>query len=318
MRHLVCLALCACAAPPRPASPPPAAPDFGYDAHAALDLRDDGAAERWDTIAIQRLSFASPRGGRVPALLVTPVEPGERRAAVLFQHGMGQLDKTELLPDAVLVARAGGIALLVDAPDQRPGAERYADHQNDRELWEHAAVDLRRAVDVLVARTDIDAARIGFCGHSFGASEGAILAAVEPRIHAVALIAPGDLTRAIRESTAPPMVALRAHVPPRALEGYLGEMAPLDASRFLARVPATTSVLLQFGAYDAGTSERADAELAARSTGRTEQHRYPTGHFIVSIDAARDRLAFFVRELQLPHPDVVGSAGGDPGVHRRQ
>lgn len=303
MRLFVCtVVFAACAHPAAVERPAPAEPDFQYDTHAPLDVQQDGEPRRWDTVEIQPISYASPRGGRVPALLVTPDPPGAARPAVIFQHGMGQLDKTELLPDAILVARAGGIALLVDAPDQRPPAARtvdYSDHAHDRELWEHATVDLRRAIDVLAARTDVDPERIGFAGHSFGASQGAILAAIEPRIRAAALIAPGDLTRAIRESTAAAMVALRAQVPRRALEGYLAEMAPLDASRFLRRAPATTAVLLQFGAYDTGTSQRTDDEFAAASTARTESRRYPTGHYIVSIEAARDRLAFLARELGL-------------------
>src|SRR5262249_3147898 len=111
--------------------------------------------------------------------------------------------------------------------------------------------------------------------------------------------------RSIRESTAEAMVTLRARVPKPALDGYLAEMAPLDASRFLPRVPATTAVLFQFGAYDAGSSRRADDDLAASSSARTETRRYPTGHYITSIDAARDRLEFFVRELRLPRRDAV-------------
>ncbi len=262
-----------------------------------------GSPRVWGEVSIESLTYASPRGGRVTALIATrPTAGATRRPAIVLQHGMGQLDKTELLPDAVALAELGGIALVIDAPDQRPAALRtvdYADHGNDRELWEHAAVDLRRAIDVLAARADVDAARIGFVGHSFGASQGAIVAAVDPRVRAVVLIAPGDLTRAIRESTAEPMVALRARVPPRALAGYLAELAPFDASRFLGRIPATTALLMQFGAYDSGTTEAANRELAAVSTARTEVRTYPTGHFITSVAASRDRAAFLARELAL-------------------
>jgi hypothetical protein len=115
----------------------------------------------------------------------------------------------------------------------------------------------------------------------------------------VVLIAPGDLTRAIRASQAEAMVGIRARIPRAALEGYIAEMEPLDASHFVERISPTTAVLLQFGAYDAGSSRQTDADLAARSRGRTETRTYPTGHFIVSIDAARDRLAFLARELAL-------------------
>jgi len=296
--------VCACSPAHEPATARPASsagpPDFSYAAAAPLDVIAVGEPTRWDTVTIAAITYASPRGGRVPALVVAPVGPGTRRAAVVMQHGMGALDKTELLPDAVALAETGMVCVLIDAPDQRPAALRsldYADHSHDRELWEHATVDLRRAIDVVSARADVDPARIGFVGHSFGATQGAILAAIEPRLRAAALIAPGDLTRGIRESQAAAMVGLRAHVPPAALAGYLEEMAPLDASRFVARAPRSIALLLQLGAYDAGSSAAADAAFAAASTARTETRRYPTGHFIFSIPAARDRIEFLVHEL---------------------
>jgi hypothetical protein len=40
-------------------------------------------------------------------------------------------------------------------------------------------VDLRRGLDLLVARNNVDAKRIGFVGHSFGAQCGNILDAVD-------------------------------------------------------------------------------------------------------------------------------------------
>jgi dienelactone hydrolase len=319
IRHLVSLFAAACAArpapqtpSPSPAAPPPAAPppaaptravDFTYDASQPLDVQLDGAPDAWDSIEIQRLSYASPRGGRVPALLVVPHGVSGRRPAVIFQHGMGFLDKTELLPDAILVARAGGVALLVDAPDQRPEKLRmfdYAKHEHDDELWEHAAVDLRRAVDVLAARPDVDAQHLGFVGHSFGGTQGAILSAIEPRIHAFVLVGAGDFTRGIREGQTEALIAVRRNVPPRALEGFLSSMAVFDSTRYLRKAPASAAVFMQFGAYDAGTSQRADDELAAASTARTTTRRYPTGHFITSPEAVHDRIQFLVEELHLP------------------
>ncbi|NVB81714.1 MAG: hypothetical protein HOV81_25185 [Kofleriaceae bacterium] len=316
IRHLVWLLAAACASQPAPQkpSPPPAAPsppravDFAYDASQPLDVQLEGTPDAWGDIEIQRLTYASPRGGRVTALVVAPHAVSGRRPAVIFQHGMGLLDKTELLPDAILVARAGGIALLVDAPDQRPEALRtldYASHEHDDELWEHTAVDLRRAVDVLAARPDVDAEHLGFVGHSFGASQGAILAGIEPRIHAFVLVGAGDFTRGIREGQTEALVGLRKKVPPPALAGFLSSMEVFDATRYLGKAPATAAVLLQFGAYDAGTSQRADDELAAASTARTTTRRYPTGHFITSVAAARDRIEFLADELHLPTRDAI-------------
>jgi len=50
-------------------------------------------------------------------------------------------------------------------------------------------IDLRRAVDVVLSRPGVDPKRIGFVGHSFGATWGGVLAGVEKRIKAYVLMA---------------------------------------------------------------------------------------------------------------------------------
>jgi dienelactone hydrolase len=50
-------------------------------------------------------------------------------------------------------------------------------------------VDLQRGVDLLTSRSDVDAKRIGYVGHSFGAVWGGVLAGVETRISAYVLMA---------------------------------------------------------------------------------------------------------------------------------
>lgn len=302
---------------PAPASPSPAPataptttsapPRFTYDAKAPLDLRVDGEAHAEGDVSIQAVSFASPRGGRVPALIVVPASPraGTKLAGVVLQHGM-ELDKTELLPDAVAIARAGAVALLPDAPDQRPAAMRtmsFGEHDHDPELWDETVVDLRRAADVLAARSDVDLSRLGFVGHSFGATMGAILSAVEPRYVALVLIGgSGSFTRIVRTSTTESLLAMRAAVPAPALERYLASMAPFDAEVYAAQQLPTAELLLQFGTYDSGVPRDEAERFAAAARGKKEVRSYPTGHFITSPDALRDRVAFLARRLALRAP----------------
>lgn len=301
------IVVCSCATrAPRPPETARKAPDFEYDARAPLDVREDSPPRTEGEIAFELLSFASPRGGRVPAMLVRPARPSPARVpAVVLQHGMGNLDKTELLPDAVLLARAGAVAILVDGPMARPAAlvpRDYADHDHDPELWEHAAVDLRRAIDVLAARPDVDASRVGFVGHSFGGTMGAILSHVEPRLRAFVLIGTGaSLTREIL--TSPRMAGVRARVPRPALDAYVAAMQSLDAEQHVAQALPTAHLLFQFGFYDE-IVERDEAErIVAACRTPKESRSYPTGHFITSPAAMHDRLAFLARELGLPRAD---------------
>jgi pimeloyl-ACP methyl ester carboxylesterase len=150
-----------------------------------------------------------------------------------------------------------------------------------------------------LSRPDVDPTRVGYVGHSFGGTMGAILAHVEPRVKAFILIGTGaSLTREILES--PGMAGLRAHVPKSALDAYAAAMGPFDAERHLAEAAPTAHVFFQFGSFDevVDASEASKSVAACRAV--TETRTYPTGHFVTSPAAARDRLAFFARELLLP------------------
>ena len=52
-------------------------PLYDYDQKAPLDLKESGVTTR-DGVQIHEISYASPRGGRVPASLFVP--PGKARS----------------------------------------------------------------------------------------------------------------------------------------------------------------------------------------------------------------------------------------------
>ncbi|MDX2034107.1 MAG: SUMF1/EgtB/PvdO family nonheme iron enzyme [Blastocatellia bacterium] len=91
------------------------------------------------------------------------------------------------------------------------------------------ATDLRRGLDYLAARPDIDAGRIAFFGYSQGATEGLIYAAVDERYRAVVLVAggmgaprPGTLSE-----IAYPNFAAHLRAPKLVLNGRFDEVHPL-------------------------------------------------------------------------------------------
>ena len=60
-----------------------------------------------------------------------------------------------------------------------------------RELVTQRALDVRRGIDFLESRPEIDRERIAFYGLSMGADEGPIVGAVEPRMRTLVLVAGG-------------------------------------------------------------------------------------------------------------------------------
>lgn len=80
---------------------------FDYDSKAPLGARGAGRQQR-DGVTVIDLSYASPRGGRVPAYLVVPQGRGPF-AGALFGHwmmpGLPLKNRGEFLEEAVVLAR---------------------------------------------------------------------------------------------------------------------------------------------------------------------------------------------------------------------
>ena len=205
---------------------------FDYDAKAAIEFQEHGR-ETVEAVTVADVSYASPKGGRVPAYLVTPPGRGPF-AAVLFMH-WGQGDRTEFLSEAVRYARSGAVSLMIDAPYRRPDAKDFAfvaDAAAEREMFIQLVVDLRRAVDVLLAQPGVDAGRIAYVGHSLGATWGGALAGVEKRIGSFVLM--GGLPR-VSDVLGDGAVAkqLQKSFKREQLQAYAETLAPIDPGRFV-------------------------------------------------------------------------------------
>src|SRR3989441_9309731 len=101
-----------------------------------------------------------------------------------------------IFPEALFYAKAGAISLLVDYPWVRPapwrrGVPNFDKPELDHEIYIQAVVDIRRGIDLLLARKDADPKRLAYVGHSYGAQWGAILSAVDERIKTAVLIGGG-------------------------------------------------------------------------------------------------------------------------------
>ncbi len=155
---------------------------------APLDIREE---KRWRDggVTVIDFNYASPRGGRVPATLVLPDGAGPF-AGLVFMHGHGGY-RRDLLARAETYARLGAVGILISAPSNRPEHDNYRPiffrgEQDGREQIQ-LIVDLRRAVDILLAQSEVDPQRLGYVGSSYGGAMGGLLAGVEGRIKAYAL-----------------------------------------------------------------------------------------------------------------------------------
>jgi cephalosporin-C deacetylase-like acetyl esterase len=195
---------------------------FDYDQKVPLDVKEVGFRDT-DGARIHDINYASPKFGRVTAYLVEPSVKGEYAGMVFGHWGYG--NRTEFLPEAILYARAGVVSLLIDYPWVRPAPWRRNEPGEKpeavRDNYAATVIDLRRGIDLLQARSDVDSNRIAYVGHSTGAQWGAILSAIDKRVKAAVLMGgiPTEATIAL-ESDDPEFVDFRKNTPKEQIDKY--------------------------------------------------------------------------------------------------
>jgi cephalosporin-C deacetylase-like acetyl esterase len=281
---------------------------FDYDQKAPLDIKEAGVEQRGE-VAIHDLSYASPKGGRVPAYLVVPKGKGPFAAIIWghwYQDGSEFLNRKEFLEEAVALAPAGVISLLGDSPIARPGyiAPREPLDEIQIEHRVQQILDVSRGADLLLARGDVDPKRLAYVGHSYNAATGAFLAGIDKRFKAFVLMA-GNLSDQV-DIKSKEFQDFRKQVGPEKFDAFIAKYAWLDQGKYVAHA-APASVFLQYATKeDFLTPERAREYYAIVSEPKTLKF-YEAPHAL-NAEARRDRVAFLVKELSLEAPDPAAIA----------
>ena len=219
---------------------------YDYDSTAPLAFRDAGVVNHDFPVKIHDVSYAGD-GHRVNAYLLVPPHDTGRHPAVVYLHGSGG-SRLDLVTFAAKLSLLGAVTMALDVP------------QSDE--YRPMVVDVRRSLDLLAARSDVDPKRIGVVGYSLGGQLAAIVAGVDSRPKAVGIIA--------------------------------GRGTP-EAKDAIAHAKA--DLFFQAGVNDSVVPA---AQLEALIDAAPEAHRrvkwYPTDH-TMSIDAFDEQDAWQAREL---------------------
>ncbi|HEX8830415.1 MAG TPA: prolyl oligopeptidase family serine peptidase [Longimicrobium sp.] len=294
---LLALSVAACGGSPSDTTPPPigpitadscavARPDFGgpateadrslfaYDATAPLNLSKT-VESTTGGVETSTISYSSPDGGSVPGILVAPVgRPGSRPGMVIL-HPSGVPAKG-MTPYAQQLAQHGAVVIAIDAPYFRRGGAHLQFTSRDRAEQIQLIKDLQRAVDVLLARGDVDPARIGFEGYSYGGIIGAQFVGVERRLKAAVLAAAhgGQVTGA---TTAANATFLANQLSCATRNAWFRNMAPIEPIRFIPNA-SPTALLFQIGRNDTAVLPADAQALYAAASNPKELILYDTGH----------------------------------------
>jgi dienelactone hydrolase len=273
---------------------------YDYDAKAPLEAREAGVTDR-DGIKVHDVSFAtstkgtfaaSSKGGRVTAYLLVPAGQGPF-PAVLFMHGAGGPGAGRSIGSGLPFAKAGIAFLTIDGPYSgaraAPGEQIWDPDKSalvNRDALIQTVIDLRRSVDFLISRPEVDGKRIGFAGGSYGAITGGVLAGVETRIKAYVLMSgpPSILDGQIpRIQSVAKQDGVAALFDPVAPIHYVGHAAP-------------AALFFQFGRLDSGITADAARHMHEAASDPKLVKWYDAGHTLNQA-AITDRVEWMKKEL---------------------
>jgi dienelactone hydrolase len=288
---------------------------FDYDRHTPLNIKQIGVQHR-ALSDVYDITYDSLQGGVVPAYLVVPKGRGPF-AAVIWGHwyweNSSMRNRKEFLDEAIALAQAGVVSLLTDGPVARPGHEAIKEPLDERKFTEffQQVMDMRRGIDVLLSRGNVDRKRIAFVGHSYNAGVGALLSGVDRRFKAFVLMA-GSMSDEIGQQTKE-FQQFRQRIGPEKVDAFIAKTAYLDQGKYVSHA-APAIVFLQFATRESFlTPERARQHAAIVSEPKRVKF-YDAPHSL-NAEARRDRIAFLIEQLKLK-PLPAAAIAGIPDLYQ--
>lgn len=264
---------------------------FAYDASRAFDLKEESTKQQ-DGVTVRDVNYAAyaPKHGRIKAYLIHP-SGGGPFAGVLFFHWLGEVksDRTEFLDEAVAMGKQGTASLLIQG--YFPWSEEPTDGKTDHQQVIDQTIEVRRALDLLLAQPKIDKRRVGFVGHDYGAMFGSIASGIDKRVKTYVLIAGmGSFSDWSLKYWPGPSKG--------GADVYKQALKDVDPIAYISRaVPAT--LLFQFANHDKYISkEVAEAFFAAASKPK-EVKWYEATHDLNIDEARKDRREWLTKQLRL-------------------
>jgi formylglycine-generating enzyme required for sulfatase activity/dienelactone hydrolase len=235
---------------------------YEYD-KGDLDARAEGSDDSNADWRVERVSYAAAYGReRVPALVYIPKRAQPPYQAVVYFPGsqtISQRSTTEINPrlfDWVIKSGRVFVHPIYKSTFER-GDEIVDDYPKMTNTFrEHVIAwskDVRRSVDYLQARPDIDRDRIAYMGFSWGSGMAPIFLAVEPRFKAAVLVVGGFYVQPSKPEVEAINFAPRVKMPVLMLNGRFDFFLPEDGTQIpMFRLLGTPDAQKRRVAYDTG------------------------------------------------------------------
>lgn len=245
-----------------------------------------------DGLESQLLVVQTPFGYRRVAEVIRP-EGRHGLAAILYVHWYEpqahDSNRSQFVEEARQMARGGAVCLLVETlwSDLDFFLKRTQAEDVQNSIAE--VVNLRRALDLLLAQPGVESARVAYVGHDFGGMYGVLAGSLDQRpAHYVVMAATPRF---------PDWYLYLPQLEGEAREAFIRQMAGIDP---ITHVPhlAPAAVFFQFGADDPHVPQERAAEFFAAAKHPKAMKVYEAGHGLNEA-AAEDRKAWLREKLGL-------------------
>jgi cephalosporin-C deacetylase-like acetyl esterase len=249
------------------------------------------------------LEYDSIHDQRVTAILAIPARFQPQYPAVILVHGSGgDKDTFYIAAASEILTRQGYATLSIDTQYHgsrtrkgRSGEIHMPDSYTMRDAWVQSVVDIRRAVDFLEGRSDIDTHKIGYLGFSQGGMLGAVTGGVEARISCFCLAVPGGgLMDIVKNLDKYPFI--RAHWPvnvtPEVMHKVEEVTAVTDPIYFVGRIQPRPLLIIRAQDDEVIPPAAYDALIQAAHAGPDQVKVWQSGH-VLNPNALFDIRGFF-------------------------
>lgn len=243
-------------------------------------------------IESQLIATSSPFGYRRMAELIRP-EQETPCAAILYVHwyepASSDSNRGQFVAEAKQMARHGAACLLIETMWSDPDFFLKRTQDEDLQNSIQQVVDIRRAIDFLLAQPDVDPERFAYVGHDFGGMYGVLAGSLDRRpTHYVIMAATPRF---------PDWYLYAPKLEDKAREAFVRQMAAIDPVNHVMNL-SPSPILFQFAADDFHVPRERAEEFFAAAQEPKDLRWYQAGHGL-NESATQDRIAWLIDSLSL-------------------
>lgn len=263
---------------------------FEYKQDLSLDVRLVGARSLGN-ITESELTFDTSLGWRRAASIIKPSGDGPF-PVILYVHWYEthacDSNRTQFVEEAKHMAANGFMSLLIETmwSDREWFLKRTQADDFDASVQQ--AIELRRAMDLLLSQPEADPERFAYVGHDFGAMYGVLAGSVDLRPTCYVLMA--------GTPRFPDWFLYYPALEGEEREAFVRQMSVLDPIELVERL-SPAPVLFQFGKDDPHVPLDRAESFAAAAQEPVDVMWYDTGHGL-NAQAGEDRMEWIGAKIR--------------------